>query len=269
MLLNHLGDVEQRLAGHADGDEDTTEASTDRLRQRLADEFVRPMFGGALSVERGTVVDSRSAASDSAVHVETLLCRRDAPRLEGAGETTAWLAEGVVATLELLPHLDAAGLSRAVEKAHRVKALRRSLRGDEANEARRSIPCFLLAFDGPARLDEPHIWLKRACRDQGIAEPDMSDVGAERERVPSAALDGVFVLGRGFLAFDNVDTGHVDDAARVAALGACWVIAAAKRAALAVLYLRIQSTLADLTGDPFDARPYLRHLDRSDVRFGN
>jgi hypothetical protein len=275
MLLNHLGDVEQRLAADADadadviGDVDATEASTSRLCQRIADEFVRPMFGGALSLERGAIIDSRSDAASQPIHVDTLLCRRDAPRLEDPGGPTTWLAEHVIATLDLLPCLDAAGLSRAVEVAHRVKALRRSLRGDDENEARRSIPCFVVAFDGPARLDEPHIWLKRACRDQGIAEPDLPDAGTDRERIPSAALDGVFVLSRGFLSFDNVDTGHVDDAARVAALGACWLIAAAKRAALAVLYLRIQSALADLTGDPFDARPYLLHLDRNDVRFGN
>ena len=246
MLLNQLGEIERRLAESDHGDAEVADASTTRLRERVDHEFVRPMFGGALSLESGTVIDSRSAAAGLPVHAQTLLCRRDAPRLERAGEPTAWLAEGVVATLDVLPRLDAAGLSRAVEVAHRVKALRRSLRGNDVDEARRSIPCFVLAFDGPARLDEPHIWLKRACRDQAIAEPDLPDAGTERERMPSAALDGVFVLGRGFLSFDNIDTGHVDDAARVAALGACWVIANGRSVALAVLYLRIQRALSGL-----------------------
>ncbi len=247
----------------------------------LRGEFCEPMFGSELFCAGGRVVDSRSSPEAPHAHADILLCNGTGPRLEVDGLSDCMLAESVVAAIFVAPVLDQQSMNNAVASARSVKALRRNgllLAGASLCEApvaaadddkARVIACFLVAFDGPSDMAESHIWLKTAYRSHGISEPDMPDTGEQRQRLASPGLDGVFVLGRGHLNFDNVPLGVFDDEARLTGLGSCWGIVNAERGSLLSLFTQVNQAATALAGSRLDPRPYLRHASTVTVRLGN
>jgi hypothetical protein len=284
MLLSHLSDLEADLLAAAralppDAPDPATRrtALTDALVQRWFD----PMFGGELLPERhGELADSRSGPDTPRPAFDLLLCQRDAPRLRRSGAATICLVETVVATLAVVPLLDLEALQDAARAAHAAKQLQRlavraigdgAVRDDQPPggvAGLPALPCHLLAFDGP-RMETVHAWLKQAYRAEGIVEADLPMTGSERCQVASPALDGVFVLGRGFLNFDNMPWAFIDDLARMTAFGAAWVIAEGGRGSLASLTLQLQLAATAMAGLRLDPRPYTTTLAMPGLRIGN
>lgn len=280
MIVDHLGGLEQRLTTS------TTDAAG--ASQALMREFCEPLFGAELQIGAGRIVDSGSKPDSPCPAVDILFNMAHGPRLplaDGLGD--CFLAEAVVATITVVPTLDFAAMSRAVASARAIKMLRRTgLRrpgndatgsqtgnGDAAapvaSDASLAIPCYLVAFDGPAKMEAVHIWLKQAYREQEIAEVDMPSSGSERQQIASPALDGVFVLGRGFLGFDNSPLSLFDDATRRDSQGACWSIANSKQGSLITLYLQLQLAATAMAGTRLDPRPYVKWMMIDSVRLGN
>lgn len=274
MLVNHLAKLEKQLQVWSDAESATP-------RELISVEFCQPMFGTELVVSSGRVADSRSKPQAQHVEADILLSRAPGPRLDIDGLSDCLLAESVVAAITVLPRLDVDSMASAVTSARALKALRRTglLRSGaslaepaqpiEPDEALAAISCYVVAFDGPADMALAHIWLKTAYRLQGIAEPDLPPTGKERQRMASPAVDGVFVLGRGHLNFDNTPLGFFDDESRQAAFGACWSLASTETGSLMSLFVQINMAATALAGTRLDPRPYLHELPPATVRLGN
>lgn len=274
MLVDHLAKLEKRLQAWSD-------AETTTPRELLMGEFCQPMFGTELVVSSGRIVDCRSGPDSALAEVDILLCRPQGPRLEVDGLSDCVLAESVVAAITVLPVLDIDTMAAAVAGARAVKALRRTALlpagasladagpPEVPDEAAAAIPCYVVAFDGPAEMGLAHVWLKTAYRLQGIVEPDMPATGRERQLIASPAVDGVFVLGRGHLNFDNVPLSYFSDEARQGTFGACWSIAQIAAGSLTSLFVHLTMAAGALAGTRLDPRPYLHSLPNASVRLGN
>ena len=248
MLLSHLQAVEDVLTPRA-----RALASNDERRAAFVQAFAEPMFGGELRLRHGAVVGLAGAPDASHPVFDLLLCQWDGPSLALADGRPAWLAETVVATVHLCASLDEAAVADAVRAAAAAKRLeRRALKGGDGPPP--PLRSYLVAFDGPAAMQQAHVWLKLAYRRQGVEEADMPATGAERAGVASPALDGVFVLGRGFLNFDNVEVGLLTDEARADTFGMCWAVATHERGALVSLWLQLQQAITAMAGRRLDPR---------------
>ena len=284
MLLSHLSDLEAGLLAAAlalPADASGPAPRRAALTDALVEQWLDPMFGGELLLERhGELADSRSGPATPRPAFDLLLCQRHAPRLRRSGAPTVCLVETVVATLSIVPVLDLEALQQAARSAHAAKQLQRlalrsvndgAVRDDQPPGGAAglpALPCHLVAFDGP-RMETAHAWLKQAYRAEGIVEADLPMTGSERSQVASPALDGVFVLGRGFLNFDNMPWAFVDDLARLTAFGAAWVIAEGERGSLASLTLQLQLAATAMAGLRLDPRPYTATLAMPGLRIGN
>lgn len=274
MLVDHLANLEKRLRSWSD-------AETATPSDLLSSEFCEPMFGSELSVSAGRIVDCDSTPEAQLAEADILLCRPHGPRLEIDGLGECLLAESVVAAITVLPRLDLDAMGAAVSRARTIKTLRRSgllpagaslaEPADPAalDDAVRAIPCYIVAFDGPSDMAQAHLWLKGAYRVQGIVEPDLPDSGEGRRRFASPAVDGVFVIGRGHLNFDNTPLGYFDDESRRAAFGACWSMASTDNGSLMSLFVQITLAAAVLAGMRLDPRRYMARLPAATVRLGN
>ena len=280
MLVAHLNALEDRLLGRWRQLQaaDTAEAArAQALLTALRQEMLEPLMGAEWLLAAGEVIASNSLPDQPRPQLDVLLCQRHAPRLvtDPPGEGVQVLAEAVVTALTVVSVLDEAAVQRAVRSACQLKALpRHVLRVAWVDDGRigrglPAIPCQLLAFDGPADMAVAHGWLKQAYKDQGLTEADLPPLGAERQRVASPGLDGVFVLGRGFLNFDNQPAGFFDDEARITGFGSCWAIANSERGALMSLYLQLQQAANAAAGNRWDIRPYLDHFAVGELRLGN
>lgn len=266
MLSTHLHSVESALIDQAQAAAAGVPAGatplTGPLTLAVAHQFLEPMFGGALRVASGALVGPASLPSEPQPVFDALLCTWEAPRLALADGQPAWLADTVVASLSLAPVLDAPAVARAVKAAAAAKARSSTQDGP-------GLRCYLLAADGPSDMQRVHGWLKLAYREQGIEEPDMPPTGDARCGIASPALDGVFVLGRGFLNFDNVAVGFLTDESRELAFGLCWAVCRAERGALMSLWLQLQQAANATAGRQVDPRAWIAGFKVPDLRYAN
>lgn len=263
MLLSHLQAVEDHLGPRA-----RALASNEERRAAFVQTFAEPMFGGELRLRRGAVVGL--AAAPDAIHpvFDLLLCQWDGPAMVLADGQPAWLAETVVATVSLCASLDEAAMAEAVRAAAAAKRLaRRALTGGQGPVP--PLRSYLVAFDGPASMQQAHVWMKLAYRRQGVDEADLPLTGAERAGVASPGLDGVFVLGRGFLNFDNVEVGLITDEARADTFGMCWAVASHERGALVSLWLQLQQAVTAMAGRRLDPRACAEGFSVPALRYAN
>ena len=278
MLMHHLAELEGDLLAAAQGQ--PAQADPSRLRDALVQAWLEPLFGGDLLIEAGELCDIDSLPDAPRPAFDLLLCQRHAPRLRRAGAATVLLAETVVAAITVVPLLDAAAMGQAVRAARAAKLLQRTALRTMADGPVRddrpvgtttglpALPCHLLAFGGPD-LPTAHRWLKEAYHAAGITEAALPPTGLERCEVASPALDGVFVLGQGFLNFDNMPWGFITDEVRASPFGATWAIGLGERGSLASITLQLQFAATAMAGLRLDPRPYSRAFRMPGLSFGN
>lgn len=259
MILTHLQTLESQLVARLRG------AAPAELAKAVLNGFAEPMFGGTARLRPGAVVGLASLPDDAAPRFDLVMSTWDAPTLALADGSAAWLTDSVLAGIQLVPQIDEDAMAAAVCTAAAAKALQRRAVGPVAPPLR----CYLLAADGPANMLHTHAMLKLAYRRQGVTEADMPETGAERCRVGSPALDGVFVLGQGFLNFDNMPFGLLTDEARALAFGACWAVATSPDGSLVSLWLQLQQAVDAMAGHHLDLAACAEGFAVPGLRFAN
>ncbi len=97
-------------------------------------------------------------------------------------------------------------VEKSIQAAHNTKKLRRSLFDTVISAGSyepTSILSYVVAYNGPSKIDTVRQWLTPIHSSFGIPYPIMGRTIEERMLVASPSLDGIFVLGKGFVLFDN------------------------------------------------------------------
>jgi hypothetical protein len=267
MLKEHFDAVERRLiatsqipanSGH------TLHRGTPR------EAFIREFLTGHLServaVSTGEIIDSNSAPRERRNQFDLVIYRRDYPKLDFGGGINAFLAESVVATIEIKSVLDRGGINQSVTAASNAKVLNRNfVNAFTAGYQPPSILNYVVAYDGPARMETVRDWISAAQREAGVDEPALPPTGAGRASVASPGLDGVFVLGKGYWYFDNTPMGLINDAVRAAHPELRWVYADTPENNLLLLFLFLTNAVSGVSGSWLNALPYLENINFGDV----
>jgi hypothetical protein len=128
-------------------------------REAFVREFLQDHLPQNLSIGQGEIIDKDSQPREERHNIDVVLYRNEYPRLTFGGGVTAFLAESVVATIEVKSVLTKAGLKKATEAASHVKQLTRR-------------------FTSPALLQPVQRWLKPICEKIGIADPSSAPTPA-------------------------------------------------------------------------------------------
>lgn len=129
-----------------------------------------------------------------------------------------------------------------------------------------SILSFVVAYDGPAKMETAHVWVKEAYKSQGLVEPTLPE--NDRVAIAGPALEGVFVLGRGFLNLDNAPYGFIPAQVRKEYPEVCWAIAQSERGSLLSLFLLLTVATSNVEGAWLNPLPYLEPFRVHDLQFG-
>lgn len=179
-----------------------------------------------------------------------------------------FLAESVVATIEVKSTLDKPGIEQAIRAARNAKLLKKNeVTSFSSGYIPPSILSFVVAYDGPSKMNTVHTWIKEVYKSEGLAEPEMPAEG-DRSRIAGPALEGVFVLGKGFLNFDNSPYGFVQPELRKAYPQIKWAIANTERGNLLSLFLLLTVATSSLQGAWLNPLPYLEKFKVFDLQFG-
>jgi hypothetical protein len=269
MLTSHMNAVEDHLlaisripanAGHS--------LHKGTPREAFIREFLENHLNSTVAVGTGEIIDSRSRPNAQRNQFDIVIYKRNYPRLDFGGGINGFLAESVVATIEVKSTLDRKGIEQAVRAAHAVKALQKNeVKSFSTGYIPPSILSFVVAYDGPVNMQTVHDWLKETYKAFGIAEPNMPPA-QDRSSIAGPALEGVFVLGKGFLNFDNAPYGFVKPEDRTAHPEIRWAIAQAERGSLLSLFLLLTVATSNVEGAWLNPLPYLEAFRVPSLQFG-
>jgi hypothetical protein len=172
MLKSHLDAVERQLlqtsqipanAGHP--------LHRGTPRESFIKQFLVGHLSARLAVGTGEVIDANSRPREPRNQFDIVVYKSDYPRIDLGGGINAFLAESVVATIEVKSILAEAELGTAIQNASRAKRLTRNLITTfTAGYVPPGILSYVIAYDGPAQATTVHRWIKNAEAAQHLNE---------------------------------------------------------------------------------------------------
>jgi hypothetical protein len=238
-------------------------------REAFIKDFLMNHLGERVGIGTGEIVDSKSLESEPRNQIDIVLYNRDYPKLNFGGGINAFLVESVIATLEVKSKLDKAGLSQSIEAAHRIKNMHKSI-VYSTNEGYQppNILNYVIAYDGPATMETVYKWLKSIHQAKNIERLHLGPSHAERILTPSPSIDGVFVLGKGFLQFDNTSLTFFHDLDRALHPDVQWWFADSSTNNLFLLFLFLTEAASGISGVWLNPLPYTDRLAFPNLRLG-
>lgn len=226
-------------------------------RENFLKSFLTDHLSERVAVGQGEIIDARTQNSDPRHQNDIIIYRRNFPRITFDQAISAYLAESVVATIEVKSTLSKDELGKAIRAAHDIKQLERHDRNVLSMGYRPpSILSYVVAYDGPASMGTVNSWLNPIHRELGLSYPLISS--QNRLTTPSPSLDGIFVLGKGFVLFANSPfTFPAVDQAFQQMSNINWFFADTQSDNLMVLFLLVTNATANIAETYLDSSAYL------------
>jgi hypothetical protein len=260
MLRAHLDAVERHLlqisqipanAGH------TLHRGTPR--EAFIKEFLTKHLSAKLAVGTGEIIDASSLPREPRNQFDIVIYKADYPRIDLGGGINAFLAESVVATIEVKSLLTKSELETAVLNAARVKKLSRNLiTSMTSGYVPPGILSYVVAYDGPAQISTVMAWVNAIEAEHGLNTERLPATRAERASVMSESLEGVFLLGRGAVIFDNAPISLISDDALLANPAIKYSMISGADGNLLWLFLLLTMAGSNLVGQWPNLIPYLQ-----------
>lgn len=250
MLVEHFAAVERQLLATSHiVDNSGHNIHKGTPREAFVSEFLRHHLGSRWGIGTGEIIDRNSRAGESRNQIDIVVFRQDHPRLDFGGSISAFLAESVVAVIEVKSTLSRADVLACIEKGKRLKGLDRQFFGRSAQFANTirlpTILSYMVAYKGPRNFNIIADWIVSCHEEAAVALPNLPPEIERRSLVNSPALDGIFVLGQGFAHFDNTlmtpSTGGSE--IRAANPGIKWIMSTASDANLFFLFLLLTQAI--------------------------
>jgi hypothetical protein len=99
----------------------------------------------------------------------------------------------------------------------------------------------------------------------GIVQPNIPLDDDKRIQTPSETIDGVFILQKGFLYFDNVPTGFSNAQIRQQNPEMKWIFSDTSEGNLLLFFLLLQGATANIEGKWLNPLPYLNKFSLSSI----
>ncbi|MBP7051142.1 MAG: hypothetical protein KBE65_09015 [Phycisphaerae bacterium] len=270
MLKSHMDAVEEHLlsisripanSGHA--------LHKGTPREAFIKEYLETHLPSSVAIGTGELIDARSRPGQSRNQYDIVIYRRTYPKLDFGGGISAFLIESVVATIEVKSSLTQTEFNNAVKAARNCKALvPNTVSSFRAGYTPPSVLNYVVAYDGPANMKTVYGWVGPEYEKLGVRVSQSPQCASDRTEMPSPAIDAVFVLGKGFLYYDNTPIGFLDNVARKANPSLKWVFSDTPNGNLLFLFLLIQNATANIEAKWLNAIPYLSGFSVPNLQAG-
>ncbi len=257
MLEAHLNAVEESLlhisnipanSGHS--------LNKGTPREAFIKEFLINHLSERVAIGTGEIIDANSKPNEQRNQIDIVIYNRDYPKIDFGGGVSGFLAESVVATIEVKSTLDKEGLEQAIKTAHTIKNLQRSIHTVfVAGYQPPSILNYVVAYDGPASMQTVLYWIP-SIHESLCINPRPSSPITNKLQIPSPSLDGIFVLGKGFIYFDNSPLSFKGgDAGNEILIK--WCGADTPKNNLLFLFMHLTQAISGISGSWLNPQPYL------------
>ncbi|MGF6226203.1 hypothetical protein QFZ27_000158 [Inquilinus ginsengisoli] len=216
LLKSHLDAVERQLlatsqipanSGH------TLHRGTPR--EAFIKQFLTGHLSAKLAVGTGEIIDANSTPRQQRNQFDIVVYNSEYPKIDFGGGISAFLAESVIAIIEVKSLLTAAEIDTATKSAARAKRLQRNLLSSfSMGWVPPGIISILVSYNGPAQISTVQSWLLAAEAAQGLNRALLPPTRDERSRIMCESIDAVICLGMGTIVFDVFPISFVTDEGR-------------------------------------------------------
>lgn len=238
-------------------------------REAFIKEYLEGHLPSNVAIGTGEIIDASSEPGQSRNQYDIVIYRRSYPKLDFGGGISGFLIESVIATIEVKSTLTQAEFCNAAKAARNSKMLvPNTVSSFSTGYIPPAILNFIVAYDGPASMKTVYGWIETEYRNLGISTTQLPQDDNERIATPADAIDAVFVLGKGFLYFDNSPFGFANSQHRQANPMSKWIFADTPNGNVLLLFMRIQGATANIEGRWLNAMPYLSTFAVNGLGFG-
>lgn len=231
-------------------------------REIFIKNFLENHLGKTVSFGTGEILDFESKPKKPRNQHDIVIYRNEFPKLDFHGGITAFLAESVVATIEVKSTLTYGRLKSSIQSAMTCKNLKRNyFEGLKVWHFPPAIMNFIVAYGGPAKMKTIYEWIKRLENELSFSQQEMPASKEDRMNFPSPGIDGIFVLGKGFVHFDNFIIDCVPPDVRQKNQWMRWVLVDSKIASLLLLFLNLAQAVCSHPQKAVQLIPYLKEIN--------
>ena len=238
-------------------------------REAFIREFLVSHLPENVAIGTGEIIDANSRPGAQRNQFDIVIYKNNYPKLDFGGGISGFLIESVIATVEVKSTLTQIDLEQAIRAARNAKSLTPNVTSSfTSGYIPPKVLNYVVAYDGPEQMHTVYNWIPQIHGTLGITTPDLPQDESKRMNVSSPSIDGVFVLKKGFLYFDNVPNGFANSKARGDFPKLKWVFTNTTSGNLLLLFIMLQSATANIEGKWLNPIPYLASFQVPDVQFG-
>lgn len=259
MLKDHISAVENSLlhiskipanAGHS--------LHKGTPREAFIKQFLQTHLSERVAIGTGEIIDAHSKSGESRNQFDIVIYKRDYPKLDFGGGINGFLAESVVATIEVKSVLDKDAMRQSIAAARNAKKLQRNLfTSFSTGYIPPSIVNYVVSYDGPVNIDTVYNWIPAIYAEESIISPKLSLNVETRLATPSSSIDAVFLLGKGFIYFDNVPSGFANENVWLDYPDMHWVVGNSVDTNLLLLFVFLTQAASGIQGAWLNPAAYL------------
>lgn len=238
-------------------------------REAFIREFLQSHLPENVAIGTGEIIDAESSPGGQRNQFDIVIYKKNYPKLDFGGGVSGFLIESVIATVEVKSTLTQADMVQAATAARNAKSLVPNVTSSfSSGYIPPKILNYVVAYDGPAHMQTVNSWLPQIHAALGVVVPDLPLDESQRIMTSSPSIDGVFVLNKGFLYFDNVPMGFASTSVRSAHPGLKWVYADSSTGNILLLFILLQSATANIEGKWLNPIPYLASFNVPGIQMG-
>jgi len=263
MLKSHMDAVENSLvhisripanSGH------TLHKGTPR--EAFIKEFLEGHLSANVAIGTGEIIDATSQPRSPRNQFDIVIYKKNYPKLNFGGGISGFLIESVIATIEVKSLLDQSAIDQSVKAAHAAKNFVPNVnKSFSSGWIPSRVLNFVVAYQGPAQMTTVHGWIVNSHRTYSIPLPTWNQ--ETKTLTPGTALDGVFLLEKGFIKLDNspltLNTQNPP-------LPGTHIVSDSNSGNLLMLFLALQEACNSLEGAWLNPIPYLHSVQYANVR---
>jgi len=259
MLKSHMDAIENHLISIAKIPENSGHSlHKGTPREIFIREYLEGHISSNIAIGTGEIIDSTSKPRESRNQFDIVLYKKNFPKLDFGGGITGFLIESVIATIEVKSLLDQAAIDQAVNAAHKAKSLVPHItKSFQTGWIPPKVLNYVVGYAGPAKMSTVYGWIKQSHDTLNIPLPTWDQ--ETKTTKAGTALDGVFVLNKGFVALDNTPlTLNRDNAPGT------HTISDSSAGNILMLFLYLQNACHNIEGAWLNPLPYV-----ADAQFTN
>lgn len=179
-----------------------------QIREAFVREFLEDNTSVLCGIGTGEIIHASTTPENPRSQIDVVVYNKGFPKLSLATDIDIFFAETVSSFFEIKSTLTKADLSKTAEITKKIKS--ESSLAPFPETKNRDIAAhrpysFVFAYDGPRKIETLLSWMKE------VAAKDFYNLEALRETEPEERayfqhlfIDGVFVLGRGYVVVDSL-----------------------------------------------------------------